>query len=391
MRFMDAMLVVDAPVGNVAAWCRDNGVNSRTFYRHRARIRAEGQWRQRPRRPRSSPQASPGPVVVEVCRLRAVLAPDNGADQIRAELGEHTPPGWAQCGYRVPARATINRILDRAGLLDKNPAKRPRASYRRFCYARPRDCYQIDGTEHTLAGGATAVAIDVIDDCSRVWVASHVAAAETIEAGLAAIGAAAAEWGAPGLVLADNGTAFAHPHRSRDKSLTSRFSRTVAAELGSRVIHSSPYHPQTCGKCERLHATAAKLLTHLYPQPPADLAQLQTRLDTVRVHYNTRRRHSAHGHRTPHRAWTEATSHGGPGDLPRQSDATVHVLRVVANGTVALADYRLSVGRAHTGTTITVLRSGDHITAHSPTGDVLGELHLDPTRGPYQGSLTPAA
>jgi transposase InsO family protein len=390
MRYMDAMLVADLKIDNVAEWCRINGVNQRTFYRHRARIAAEGAWRERSRRPRSSPTATPQPVVAEVLALRRDLAPDNGADSILAELVElAVAADWAGQGLAVPSRATINRILDRHGLLDKNPAKRPRASWRSFAFARPRDCYQIDGTEHRLANGATAVAIDVIDDCSRVWVASHACPGETAEAALAAITAAEREWGLPGLVLADNGTAWAHPHRFLDKTLTSRFSRALAAK-GTRVIHSSPYHPQTCGKCERLHATAAKLLAHFYPDPPADVAELQARLDHVRAHYNTVRRHSSIGRIPPQTAWQQASEHGGPADLPRQTDATVHALTVAPNGTVNLGRHQISVGRAHAGGTVTLLRNGDHVTAYAPTGEPLGQLMINPSRR-YQGALTSAA
>lgn len=386
MRLMDATLVVGMEIDNVAQWCRVNGVNPRTFYRHRARILAEGAWRVRSRRPRSSPGATPGVVVAEVLRLRRELAPDAGADSILPELVELARArDWAGTGLRVPSRATINRILDRAGLLEKNPAKRPRSSWRSFGFARPRDCYQIDGTEHTLADGTIVVALDVIDDCSRVWVASHVAPGETIEAALAAMDAADAGWGLPGLVLCDNGTAFAHPNRYQDKTLSSHFSRTLATK-GTRVIHSSPYHPQTCGKCERLHGTAAKLLTHFYPDPPADITELQTRLDVVRAHYNTVRRHSSIGRIPPQQAWHNAPAHGGPADLPRQTDATVHVLTVVSNGTVSLGNHILSIGRAHTGTTVTLLRNGDHVTAYAPHGQPLGHLVLNPDHR-YQGKL----
>ncbi|WP_162834133.1 DDE-type integrase/transposase/recombinase, partial [Amycolatopsis circi] len=263
---MDATLVAGAKIDNVAQWCRVNGVNPRTFYRHRKRIEEEGRWEPRSRRPRTSPTATPEQVVSAIVRLRGELAPDNGADNIRAALETlAAEQDWAGRGWRVPVRATVNRVLDRAGLLAKNPAKRPRSSWRRFSYARPRDCYQIDGTRHTLADGTKVVAVDVIDDCSRAWVASHVAPAETVEAALAAMDKAIAEWGAPGMALADNGAAFAHRDRAKDKTLTSRFSRTLARDHGIRVIHSSPYHPQTCGKVERLHQTADKLLDHHYP------------------------------------------------------------------------------------------------------------------------------
>jgi putative transposase len=392
MHLMDAKLVVGEKIDNVAAWCREHGVNERTFYRHRARVAAEGRWRERSRRPRTSPTATPGAVVAEILRSREALKPDNGADSIRAELTELAQQqDWAGRGLVVPSRATINRVLDRHGLLAKNPAKRPRSSWRSFQYARPRDCYQIDGTEHRLADGSTAVAIDVIDDCSRVWVASHACAAETIEAALAAMAAAEADWGLPALVLADNGTAFAHPRRFLDKTLTSRFSRTLAAK-GTRVVHSSPYHPQTCGKCERLHGTAKTLLAHFYPDPPTDIGQLQARLDHVRGHYNHTRRHSSVGRIPPKRAWDQAAEHGGPAQLPRQTDATVHVLTVVSNGTVTLGEHILGVGRAHTGTTVTLLRNGDHVTAYTTRGEVLGHIMINPEKR-YQGSLhaAPAA
>jgi transposase InsO family protein len=386
---MDATLIVGAEIGNVAEWCRVNGVNVRTFYRHRARIRAEGQWQPRSRRPHNSPGATPEAVVALIVRLREDLAPDNGADNIRAELETlANSPGWP-AGTKVPARATINRILDRNDLLDKNPKKRPRASWRRFSYARPRDCYQIDGTEHVLADGTAVVAIDVLDDCSRTWVASRVAAAETTTAALAAFDAAVRDWGAPGLALADNGTAWAHPQRSRDKTLTSEFSRTIGSRHGSRVVHSSPYHPQTCGKVERLHGTAKRLLAHRWPTPATTITELQARLDEIREHYNTHRRHSAIG-TTPAQAFAHASSHGGPGDLPRQDDATIHKIKVMANGTIALNDYRISVGRDHAGTTVTLLRSGERVTAYTTNGDPLGHLILDNTKK-YQGKIVQAA
>ena len=391
MRLLDATLQAGVRIDNVAEWCRVHGVNPRTFYRHRARIEAEGLWRARSRRPKSMPTATPWPVVEQILRLRAELAPDHGADNIRAELEALVQQqDGVMREWRMPSRATINRILDRHDLLEKNPKKRPRSSWRRFCYARPRDCYQIDGTQHTLCDGGVVVAIDVLDDCSRVWVASHVAAAETTAAALAAIEKAISEWGPPGLILADNSAAWAHPHRFRDKSLISQFSRILADRYGIRVIHSSPYHPQTCGKVERLHATAATLLNHRWPTPPDGIDELQARLDAVREHYNTCRRHSAHA-TTPAHAWTTAPSHGSPGDLPRQDDATVHQLRVDPQGKTYLGNrFRISIGRSHAGHTITLLRNGNLITAYTPDGNPIGQLTLDHTKK-YQGKLTPAA
>jgi len=402
MKLMDAMLEATQGRGpdNIAEWCRLNGITPRTFFRHRKRVLEDGVWAPRSRRPHSSPAATPTPVVTAVRELREALAPDNGADSIRDGLENRArEQDWASWGWVVPSRATINRILDREGLLAKNPAKRPKSSFRRFVYARPRDCYQIDATVHELAGGRHAVAFDVIDDASRVWVACLVADAETSAAAIAAMECAINEWGAPGLVLADNGWAFAHPRRDQDRSRTGVFARTLSEHWSIAVIHSSPYHPQTLGKNERLHQTAKKLLAHQHPHPAADPVELQTRLDSVREHYNHHRRHSAIAAapvRTPAQAWAAAAEHGGPGDLARQSDATVHRRRVAANGAVTLAGrgpapyLSFSVGRAHATTTVTVLRNGDHIVVYDAEGEVLGHQHLD-TSTRYQGRLTPAA
>lgn len=388
MKLLDATLQVGVPIENVAAWCRLNGVEPRTFYRHRARVAAEGAWSERSRRPLRSPAATPAWLVARIVALRGELAPDSGADNIHAALLEQAQrPDWP-AGAPVPARSTINRVLGRADLLERNPRKRPKSSWRRFAYARPRDCFQIDGTEHTLADGTVVVAIDIIDDCSRAWVACHVAPRETAAAAITALASAITEFGAPGLVLADNGAAFSGGARHKNLTRPGRFAAAVTA-TGARLIHSSPYHPQTLGKCERLHQTADKLLAHFFDGPAAGITQLQARLNFVRAHYNTRRRHSAVA-TTPQKAWDRAPAHGGPEQLPLQTDATVHRLTVVSHGTVALGDNALiRVGTAYAGTQVTALVNGNQVTIYATTGDPIGQLTLDPTRR-YQGKLTAA-
>jgi transposase InsO family protein len=379
MKLLDATLQVGVPIENVAAWCRANGVNERTFYRHRARVVTEGAWTERSRRPHRSPETTSDWLVEQIVELRAELVPDNGADNIHAVLLQRSEAAQWPAGARVPGRATINRILDRQDLLARNPRKRPKSSWRRFAYARPRDCFQIDGTEHTLADGAVVVAVDIIDDCSRMWVASHVAPAETSAAAIAALTSAATEFGAPGLVLADNGFAFTGgPGGGRGLTRPGRFTAAVL-NLGARLIHSSPFHPQTLGKCERLHQTAKRLLAHFYPQPAATIHELQARLDRVRAHYNQNRRHSAVG-TTPQRAWERAPAHGGPDHLPLQTDAAVHHRTVHANGRVDLGPHTIRLGARYGGHHVTLLVNGPRVACHALDGQLLGHLTLDPAK-----------
>jgi putative transposase len=375
VKAMDAALAAGVRIGDVTQFCREHGVSTRTFYRHRARIEAEGRWRERSRRPHTSPARSGQDLDAWICKLRADLGPDNGADFIRDALREihtRTAPSW-----RVPSRSTINRVLHRHQLLQPSPAKRPRSSWRRFSFAQPRDCYQIDATEVTLAGGGTVVVFDVLDDCTRRLVACHAAPSETAHAAVTAIGKAIAACGAPGLVLSDNGVAFTHRLIKPDAG-PSQFARAVTT-AGSRLIHASAYHPQTCGKVERHHQTLKKWLA---ARPAAaNLHALQHLLDTYRDHYNQQRRHSALPARgTPHHAWHAAATLGGPGRLPIQTDATVHRGPVSATGTISVGTHRIGVGCAFRGHPLTTIRDGHHATVYSHDGDPIGHAHLEPGR-----------
>jgi transposase InsO family protein len=371
MKLLDAQLAAGVPV-RATEFAREHGVSARTVYRHRARIAAEGEWWQRSRRPRTCPRTTPSDLDAWICKLRAELGPDNGADYIRdalVDIHARTGPAWS-----VPARSTINRVLARHDLLVRNPAKRPRSSWRRFSYLRPRDCYQIDATEVKLIDGSAVAVFDVLDDCTRTLVACHAAAAETAQGAIAAILTAFAESGPPAIVLSDNGTAFTS--RLTKPGSTSTFVHTLLT-YRVRPINSSPYHPQTCGKVERHHQTLKKWLR---TQPtPRTIDDLQLLLDAYRSYYNTQRRHSALPHRsTPHQAWTGAPSLGGPASPPIQTDATLHRCPVGQNGAITIAGHRTSVGRAYAGTTVTAIRDGNHATIYRPDGQPLGYLHLDP-------------
>src|SRR4051794_36096568 len=200
MNLLDAQLAAGVQL-NPAEFAREHGVSQRTVYRHQARIRAEGQWQPRSRRPHSSPRTTPGELDAWICKLRAELAPDNGADFIRDALAvvhAETRPLWP-----VPARSTINRILARHDLLERNPAKhtrpaprpdlrdptpanRPRNSGRRSASPPPRDCSQIAATELNPADAPAVVFFDALDDSPPPLVPCPPAPAETAHGAITA-------------------------------------------------------------------------------------------------------------------------------------------------------------------------------------------------------------
>jgi hypothetical protein len=66
--------------------------------------------------------------------------------------------------------------------------------------------------------------------------------------------------------------------------------------------NSTPNHPQTCGKVERLHQTQKKWLT-AQPDQPATIDELQALLDPFRDEYNHRRPHRGLNRTTPATAY----------------------------------------------------------------------------------------
>jgi Homeodomain-like domain len=114
-----------------------------------ARYRAEGEaaFEPRSRRPKFSPTVTSAATVERVLRLRTQLAEqglDAGADTIAWHLQQRHQA-------RPPSRATINRILTRAGAVIPEPAKRPKSSYIRFEATQPNEG-ELSGRDHGATG-----------------------------------------------------------------------------------------------------------------------------------------------------------------------------------------------------------------------------------------------
>jgi transposase InsO family protein len=367
---------------NVARFCREHDIARDTFYKYLARFRVEGTdgLLRRSTAPHHSPAAVTAEVTEAVLRARNELA-DEGLDNGPISIGWRLEERGCS---PLPSRVSIYRILVTHGQITPQPRKKPRTR-RRFEYTDPNGCWQIDGMEHYLADGTEVCILQILDDHSRLDVGSYAAVSENGTDTWTALQQAFAGHGLPVKVLSDNGLAFSGKHRGRMVELERHL-----ASHGVTTIASSVYHPQTCGKVERHHQTLKRWLA-CQPTQPATLEQLQTLLEAYREYYNTRRRHSALGRRTPHHAWNSADHLGGPQHLPVQDDATIHYLKVSATGTINLGrGHRIRIGTTHATQTITVINDHDRATAYTSNGDPIGYIHLDHTKT-YQGKLTPAA
>ena len=163
------------------------------------------------------------------------------------------------------SRATINRILTRAGAVTREPNKRPKSSHIRFEAEQPNETWQADFTHYRLQDGTVRVThrggtrrteqgtdIEILtwlDDCSRYALSVTAHRPVTGPIVLSMFRKAAATHGFPALTLTDNGRVFTvrlfggTPGRNH-----------LEHELRERHItqkNGMPNHPQTQGKVDR--------------------------------------------------------------------------------------------------------------------------------------------
>lgn len=293
----------DAPRGAVSAFCTEHEISRKTFYKILNIARTDGQTaalEPRSRRPKTSPNTTHDTVKAEAIAMRKALESsgwDHGPVSVHIRM--------RKLGMTAPSPATLAKIFKQEGLVVPSPQKRPRSAYRSFQYPMPNACWQIDATEYVLAGGRKCVIFQLIDDHSRLAIASLAATSENEEDAVKVFRQGVERHGVPQRLLSDNGEALNPIRRGVISELVA-----YANGLSVATITGKPYKPTTQGKNERFHSTLFKWLKK---QPFADgLEQLQDQLDVFDQEYNTQRGHQSLKNRmTPQEAW-DATAVAEP-------------------------------------------------------------------------------
>lgn len=185
-------------------------------------------------------------------------------------------------GMRVPRRQ-LDAYLKSKGLVEL-PQSTADPEPRFFEAPCPLDMVQADLMYVKREDGdGHFYVLTVLDDHSRMALASTVLERQTGRVVLEAFRRVINQWGTPSRVLTDRGTQFIH-WRGRTE-----FQEYVENELGAEHILARTQHPQTLGKIERFHATLRKeaLKRPAYPSREA----LQAELDGYHRIYNYQRPH----------------------------------------------------------------------------------------------------
>ncbi|WP_426622935.1 integrase core domain-containing protein [Leifsonia sp. McL0607] len=376
----------DAPRGAITTFCAEHGISRETFYAIRRRAAKDGPaaaLEPRSRRPRSSPSKVADEVVQQVIGVRAALEAsglDHGPISVHEKM--------RSLGMDpVPSTASLSRIFRDQGVARLEPKKKPRASYRRFVYPAPNACWQLDATEYVLTGGRKCVIFQLIDDHSRLAVASHVSWGETSDGAIAVVSKGIAAHGVPQRLLSDNGAALNPSRRGVLGQLV-----VYLRSLGVEPITGKPYKPTTQGKNERFHQT---LFRWLDKQPLAEtLAQLQAQVDDFDQIYNTERPHQGlPGRVTPAFAWAATPVVEPPRPVPQPAaplgDDGLRMTRIHDNGTVYARGTKFQVSRTLAGSIAYRVEEDDRLLIFDAHGTLLAEYPWPAPGIKYVGSGNP--
>lgn len=353
-----AIVTLDAAQMNVAEFCRVHGVSRSSFYELRRRYAEEGEAGLVPKS--RAPHHPAGRISAEI---------EDRIVAIRKELVEAgLDAGPATIAFHlrdldgVPSGATIWRTLRNRGLITEQPSKAPKKRGS-FTAQRANECWALDDTTWQLADGTEVKILNVIDDHSRLLVASTALGPScTGAASLAALSDAAQVLGWPERFWADNAKAF--------KDVLA----TALTTFGVAASHTRPYHPHSNGKVERFHQTLKKWLAR---QPPAaTLIELQYLLNCFRWIYNHQRPHRSINRAYPADIWANAPK-TGPSTQPLGTPTTTHT-STVHNGRASAAGYLITIGATHNGQpALTIITDN---TAHVfVNGHLTRQLTLNPT------------
>jgi len=364
---------------SVAELAATHGVHPSWIYRLLARYRELGEegLKPRSRRPHRSPTAIAGEVEDEIVLLRKQLAEeglDAGPETIFFHLSKRNGT--------VPSLSTIMRVLRRRGCVVPEPKKRPRSSFIRFQASLPNECWQSDMTHWVLAGDRGVEIVNVIDDHSRLCVGA-VALRVTKALDVVEIFENARQhYGTPASVLTDNGAIFTAKYRGGKAALEVELER-----LGVICKHSSPYHPQTCGKVERFHQTMKKYLAK--QRAPRSLPELQCQIDTFVTYYNECRPHRGIGRKIPRDVY-DAQVKAHP-SAPPQSHLRIRHDKVDACGKLTLRYEgklrHIGMGARFKGQAVVLMIADAEVRILSPEGEPLRILALESARDYHPQTL----
>ena len=321
---------------NMSELCRREGISRKTGYKWLRRYRERGErgLDDLTRRPHRSPNRIRDNMEQVVVDLRREY-PAKGAHVLTQMLKDRRYD-------HVPSKSTVAAILRRHGLIDSAESAK-RQPYKRFEHDEPNQLWQMDFKGHIAIGrGGRCHPLRGLDDHSRFSLGVRTCSNERSQTVQDQVTSIFRHYGMPDTMLMDNGSPWGHDFDHPFTPLT-----VWLIQLGVRVVHSRPYHPQTLGKLERFHRSLKAQL--LQGRTYTDLAHCQSSFDRWRDFYNLERPHHALDLNTPASRYS-MSSRPFPESLPAlQYNMDDQVRKVDVNGRISFLGHSFKVAKAFKG------------------------------------------
>lgn len=239
----------------------------------------------------------------------------------------------------LPAISTISEILKRNNLITIEESLK-RKKLIRFEREKPNDLWQIDFKgKFQLLTKQTCYPLTMLDDHSRFSLAIKACKNEQFLPVKKHLTHTFQIYGLPNQINFDNGNPWGN------SKLLSYTALTVwLMQLGIRVTHSRPRHPQTNGKLERFHRTLKEDLISRHPM--RSFLHAQKQFGAWRHLYNHDRPHEAIDMDVPAKRY-QASNRSMPDKLPIiEYDDGAILRKVRGNGYITYKGTQYLVGEA---------------------------------------------
>jgi transposase InsO family protein len=324
-----------------SALCKEFKITRKTGYRILKRFEAEGLPGLLPlsKKPLTNPYKTDKKIEEKIVEIR-LKEPTWGPRKILRYLRNK---GMKQ----LPAPSTATNILKRYNLISIEESLK-RYKLIRFERTQPNDLWQMDFKgKFQLLTRQSCFPLTIIDDHSRFAVDIKACTNEQYLLVKKRLTYIFEKYGLPNQINVDNGNPWGNSHLLSHTALT-----IWLMQLGVRVTHSRPRHPQTNGKCERFHRTLKEDLLNRYPM--RTFLHAQKLFNQWRHQYNHERPHEALNFDCPIKRY-QSSKKLMPSRLPviEYGDNAI-VRKVRGNGYISYNRKEYLVGEAFKGLNIEV-------------------------------------
>lgn len=340
-KFINEMLKNEKPFKHL---CAEFGISEKTGHKWKNRFYTEGKTGlyEQSRATKTHSNALEEDVIISIIALKNAH-PFWGAKKIRELFSKAHP----ECC--VPSLSSVNRILDKSGLVKKRrvkPASNDCKRLRQYIKAEaPNDVWAIDFKGWWKSSGEICEPLTVRDVASKKILTVKLMESKSSEAVKAVMTELFKEFGLPKVIKSDNGTPFASPNGILSLTRLSAWWIT----LGITPDRTDKGTPGQNGSLERMHADIAR---EIEGRIKGGRATNQIALDQWVKEYNSIRPNEAIGMKTPDEVYVKSdVKYMGDFD---DIEYPIGFLRrkVFGTGEILINSVRVSIGFSLRGLTV---------------------------------------